>query len=81
MCVHPQRIVRNDNTVSYKNLILQLPQSPHRHHYVKVRVRVQEYPDSTIAIFHGPGKLAHYTRKGEPISDKQIKTLQTRKAA
>ena len=81
MCLHAERVVRKDNTVSYKNLTLQLPQSPHRHHYVKARVRVQEYPDSTIAIFHGPGKLADYTRKGELISNKQIKTQQTRKAA
>jgi hypothetical protein len=63
MCVHQQRIVRRDNTVSYKNLILQLPQSSTRRHYVKAQVRVHEYPDGAIAIFHGPGKLADYNKK------------------
>ena len=73
MCVQEARVVRNDNTVSYRNLILQLPQSPIRHHYVKARVRVHEYPDGSLAIFHGPGKLADYSKKGEIISDKQMK--------
>jgi len=81
MCVHNQRIVRNDNTVSYKNLILQLPQSSTRRHYVKAQVRVHEYPDGCLAIFHGPGKLADYNKKGETISDKQTKNQQTKQTA
>jgi transposase len=81
MCVHRQRIVRKDNTVSYKNLILQLPQSSTRRHYVKAQVRVHEYPDGCLAIFHGPGKLADYSKKGEIISDKQTKNHQTKQAA
>lgn len=73
MCLQEARVVRNDNTVSYRNLILQLPQTSIRHHYVKARVRVHEYPDGSLAIFHGPGKLADYNKKGEIIADKQMK--------
>ena len=31
-----------------------IPATPARHHYVKARVRVHEYPDGTLALFHGP---------------------------
>ena len=41
-------VVAKDNTVRYQGLSLQIPQDPHRFHYVKVTVRVHEYPD-------GPG--------------------------
>ena len=45
------------------------PQSPARPHYVKANVRVHEYPDGTLAIFHGPRRLARYTAEGEEIVD------------
>jgi transposase len=73
MCTHTERIVRKDNTVSYNNRVLQIPQSPYRHHYVKARVRVHEYQDGTIAIFHGPGKIATYSKQGEIIIRQQTK--------
>ena len=43
------------------------PATPARHHYVKARVRVHEYPDGTLALFHGPRCLARYTANGEPV--------------
>jgi hypothetical protein len=30
---------------------------------------VHEYPDGTLAIFHGPCRLARYTAEGEEIVD------------
>ncbi len=67
LTVQEERTVSNDNTVKYKRLSLQIPADKHRYHYVKARVRVHEYPDGTLAVFHGPRKLAHYTLKGELI--------------
>ena len=58
LCIHEERTVSNDNTVRYKRLALQIPASRHRRHYVKARVRVHEYPDGTMAVFHGPRCLA-----------------------
>ena len=58
LCVEEERIVARDNTVAYGGLRLQLPQSPLRAHYVKARVKVREYPDGTLAVFHGPRRLA-----------------------
>ena len=54
----------NDNTVRYHNRVLQIPADKHRHHYVKCRVRVHEYPDGSLAVFHGPRCLARYTDTG-----------------
>lgn len=72
LCVHQHRVVARDNTVSYEGLCLQLPQSPARPHYVKTNVRVHEYPDGTLAVFHGPRRLACYTAEGEEIADVPI---------
>ena len=67
LCIQEERTVANDNTVRYKRRILQLPADRHRRHYVKATVRVHEYPDTTLAVFHGPRCLARYRATGEPI--------------
>lgn len=69
LCVQQSRVVARDNTVSYEGRSLQIPQSPGRPHYVKANVRVHEYPDGTLAIFHGPRRLARYTAEGEETVD------------
>ena len=75
LCIQEERTVSNDNTVRYKRRVLQLPADRHRRHYVKATVRVHEYPDGTLAVFHGPRCLARYQTDGEPIDS------QTRQAA
>lgn len=65
LCVQDERTVGNDNTVRYKNLSLQIPADKHRSHYVKAQVRVHEYPDGALAVFHGPRLLARYTAQGK----------------
>jgi len=65
LCVQEDRVVGNDNTVRYHRLVLQLPASPLRPHFVKARVRVHQYPDETLAIFHGPRCLARYAADGQ----------------
>ena len=69
LCIQQHRVVGRDNTVSYEGRCLQLPQGPARPHYVKANVRVHEYPDGTLAVFHGPRRLARYTAKGAEIID------------
>jgi transposase len=64
LCVQEERVVANDNTVRYQGRSLQIPPDPHRFHYVKVTVRVHEYPDGTLAVFHGPRCLARYDAAG-----------------
>jgi len=65
LCVQKERVVANDTTVRYQGRSLQIPQDRHRYHYVKVPVRVHAYPDGTLAVFHGPRCLAHYTAEGQ----------------
>ena len=67
LCVQDERVVAKDNTVRYQGTTLQIPQDPHRFHYVKVTVRVHEYPDGTLAVFHGPRCLARYHADGRLI--------------
>ena len=64
LCIEEERIVSRDNTVAYEGLRLQLPESSARAHYVKARVKVRQYPDGSLAVFHGPRRLARYTAKG-----------------
>jgi transposase len=65
LCIQEERTVGNDNTVRYLNRILQIPADRHRRHYVKCQVRVHEYPDGSLALFHGPRCLARYDRDGK----------------
>ena len=64
LCVQEERTVAGDNTVRYKGMTLQIPEDRHRHHYVKAKVRVHEYPDAHLAVFHGPRRLAVYEADG-----------------
>ena len=73
LCIQEERVVGNDNTVRYKNRTLQIPADRHRHHYVKATVRVHEYPDGGLAVFHGPRRLASFAADGTLVggSDRQ----------
>lgn len=67
LCIEEARVVGRDNTVVFGRLKLQLPPSPHRHHFVKATVKVRQYPDGTLAIFHGPRRIARYRPDGTTI--------------
>jgi hypothetical protein len=71
LCVQAERVIGNDNTVRYRGPSLQIPQTPLRPHFVKARVRVHDYPDGTLAIFHGPRCLARYRSDGSPLDHDQ----------
>jgi transposase len=64
LCIQEDRVVGNDNCVSYKRRSLQIPPQRHRQHYVRATVRVHEYPDGSLAIFDGPRCLARFDPKG-----------------
>jgi transposase len=70
LCVQEARVVGNDNCVRYRNLSLQISADEHRCHYVKANVRVHEYPDATLAVFHGPRLLARFSAQGKPLKAK-----------
>jgi hypothetical protein len=64
LCEQHERVVRPDNCVSFEGKTLQIPPNQYRFHYVKVTVRIHRYPDQSLAIFHGPRKLADYDEQG-----------------
>ena len=67
LCIEEERVVARDNTVTYRSLKLQLPESRLRAHYVKARVKVREYPDGSPAVLHGPRCLCRYDQAGRQI--------------
>ena len=72
LSIQEERVVNNDNTISYKNKILQLPEDKHRQHYVKSKVMVHEYEDGKLEVFYGVRKLATFTEK-ESNKEKEIR--------
>jgi hypothetical protein len=73
LCEHYERTVTPDNCVSFEGRILQIPPDKYRCHYVKVKVRVHRYLDDSLAIFHGPRKLADYDKNGNLKNKKKEK--------
>jgi len=67
------RTVTADNCVSFEGKTLQIPANRHRCHYVRVRVRVHKYIDGSLAVFHGPRKLADYDAQGKLKENKKGK--------
>jgi len=50
LCVKAERTVANDNTISYKNVILQLYPAHGRSHFAKAKVEVRQRPDGKIRV-------------------------------
>jgi hypothetical protein len=62
-----ERIVRNDNTVTFKNLILQLPSTRHRIHFVRCPVTVHQFANGTLGISYQGRLLARYNAAGTAL--------------
>jgi transposase len=75
LCEQHDRRVDNDNCVSFEGLTLQIPADEFRYHYVRTKVRVHRYVDSTLALFHGPRKLADFDATGTPIKPREVHQL------
>jgi Winged helix-turn helix len=79
LCEQFERTVGNDNTVRFNKRILQIPKTPYRCHYYKVKVRVHHYANGELALFHGPRRLALYDNKGK-LKQEMDKVTQTKAA-
>ena len=65
LCEQQERTVQADNCIQFEGIRLQIPKDKYRYHYVKIKVRVNRYSDGSLAVFHGPRKLADYDCKGK----------------
>lgn len=74
LCLQTERQVGKDSCVAYQGMQLQLPPDPCSGHYIRSKVRVHEYPDGSLAVFHGPRKLADYTASGSRVNDNKTKS-------
>jgi len=70
LCERYERTVQGDNCVKFENLVLQIPKDEYRCNYIKAKAWVHCHLDGTLAIFHGPRKLADYDNKGQQIKPK-----------
>jgi len=71
LCLQTERSVGKDNCLSYRGRKLQIPADAQRLQYVRSRVRVHEYLNGELAVFHGPRQLAAYTDKGVLITNRR----------
>ena len=73
LCEQHERTVSPDNCISFEGITLQIPPDKYRCHYVRVKVKVHRYTDGSLAIFHGPRKLADYDKNGKLKNKKKEK--------
>jgi len=62
-----ERVVRNDNTVTFKGVILQLPTTAARMHFVRCPVIVHQFPDGHLGVSYQGRLVAHYDTDGNPL--------------
>jgi hypothetical protein len=67
LSIKHDRIVRNDNTVIFRNLILQLCSTPSRLHFVRCPVTVHQFSDRTLGVSYQGQLLARYDSHGGPL--------------
>lgn len=88
LSVQQERVVNNDSTVHFNTLVLQLPQTDERPHYVRCPVVVHQFLDSTLGVSYQGRLLAKYTPDGKffvnsamgPADRKKSDRKQTRRA-
>jgi hypothetical protein len=68
LSIRHERLVRNDNTVTFKRVILQLPTTRERMHFVRCPVTVHEFPDRTVGVSYQGRLLARYDSDGGPLA-------------
>lgn len=71
LSIKHERIVRNDNTVTYKNVILQIPQTKDKIHYVRCPVKVHEFCDDTLGVSYQGKLLQTYQQDGTLLNKKK----------
>ncbi len=77
LSVHHERVVRADNTVSFRHLALQIPPTGQRYHYVRCPVIVHEFLDDTLGISYQGCLLSRYTATGLLLHPPQTQAAQS----
>jgi len=59
-CFLYQRTVRNDNTFSFDNVLLQIPPGKHRTHYAKAKVELRQHLDCALTVHYHGNQIARF---------------------
>jgi hypothetical protein len=73
LCIEEERVAALDNTVRYGGRRLQIPPNRNRNHFAKSTIRVLEYYDGAVALFHGPREIARFHSDGTPNEKSKAK--------
>jgi len=73
-----ERVVANDNTVSYANKKLQVEQNELRICFAKCKVTVYEHLDGRISIGYGPHIIGRYDKDGNPLKRHKVTEMKNR---
>ena len=68
LCVEEDRVVAQDNTVSFAGVCLQIPKQPGRPTCAGRRVLVRQHLDGAHTIWHGTQRLGHYDAGGQLLA-------------
>jgi transposase len=71
LCIQQDRLVAHDNTVQYKGKRVQILEDASRCSFAKCKVCIHEYPDGSLAIFHGPRKLQSVVL-AKPVENEEV---------
>jgi len=71
LSVQHERVVRRDNTVTFNNLVLQIPELRSRPDFSRCPVTVHEFTDGTLGISYQNKLLGRFTRDGELLTTKR----------
>lgn len=74
-----ERVVRNDSTVTFNKLVLQLPPTRDRLHYVRCPVLVHEFTDGTLGVSYQGRLVARFSRNGDLLDRRR--DVKSKKAA
>jgi len=70
--IQTERVVNRDNTVKFKNLILQIDRQKWRSSLSGCRVLVYQHFDETISLGFGAHTVGRFNNQGEPLKQRQI---------
>jgi transposase len=67
-CFRYNRTVRNDNTISFGKVLLQIPPGSSRKHYVKTTVELQQHLDCSLTVHYRGEQIARFEQAaGVPL--------------
>ena len=67
-CFRYTRRVRNDNTISFDNVVLQIPPGKYREHYAKATVELRQHLDCALTVHYHGNQIARFEQaKGFPL--------------